>query len=156
MTAPRRESRRHLPIQKMTPARLHRLFTQPITDCCGSSSLKIDLCGALSMLSRSWADVTQATIRNCFRHAGLLVPGDDPENPDECSNEDIAGVAQVSSALSEFPDAVDTSTVDEFVSVDDGVATTGELENADCIAYIVRSTSQHIEENQRRFFAHLL
>lgn len=39
--------------------------------------LKIDLLGALSMLSGSWADVTNKTIQKCFRHAGFHVPSDD-------------------------------------------------------------------------------
>lgn len=109
--------------------------------------LKIDLLGALSMLSGSWADVTNETIRNCFRRAGFHVPGDDSENSDEC-NEAIADIAEVWSELSKFPEAVDGSTVDEFVSADDDVATTGELENEDYIADIVPSTSESRHNDQ--------
>lgn len=49
----------------------------------------------------------------------------------EC-NEATASVANVWNGLSEFPDAVGRSTVDEFESVDDGVATTGEFEKPRC------------------------
>ncbi|KAL1469821.1 hypothetical protein MTO96_040853, partial [Rhipicephalus appendiculatus] len=93
------------------------------------------------------ADVTNETIRKCSRRASFHVPGDDSENSDEC-NEAIAGVAEVWSELSKFPEAVDGSTVDEFVSADDDVATTGELENEDYIADIVPSTSESGHNDQ--------
>lgn len=103
--------------------------------------LKIDLLGALSTLSGSWADVAQETIRNCFRRAGFREHSYDSENSAEC-NEAIAGVAKVWSRLLKFPDTVDGSTADEFVSVDGGVATTGELANEGYTADILTSTNE--------------
>ncbi|KAH8032488.1 hypothetical protein HPB51_025941 [Rhipicephalus microplus] len=36
--------------------------------------LKIDLLGALSMLSRLWTDVMEETMQKCFRHASFRMP----------------------------------------------------------------------------------
>ncbi|KAH8031198.1 hypothetical protein HPB51_013655 [Rhipicephalus microplus] len=86
--------------------------------------LKIDLLGAISMLSRSWADVKKETIQNCFRHAGFRMPGDDTPNSHSTAN--TAGVsAEVWNERAEFPGAIDGSTFDEFVSADDDVPITG-------------------------------
>lgn len=112
-----------------------RLIGRLLQNLRVGAELKIDLLGAFSMLGRAWADVTQDTIRNCFRRAGLCAPGDDSEDRESSEDgEAIADVVEVFTELSEFPDAVDGSTADEFVSVDDGVATTGELENEDYVA----------------------
>ncbi|KAH8001171.1 hypothetical protein HPB51_026326 [Rhipicephalus microplus] len=103
--------------------------------------LKIDLLGAISMLSRSWADVKKETIQNCFRHAGFRMPGDDTPNSD--STEDTAGVsAEVWNELAQFSGAIDEWTFDEFVSVDDDVPIMGQLRNEDYIADVVPTTSQ--------------
>ncbi|KAH8040612.1 hypothetical protein HPB51_011927 [Rhipicephalus microplus] len=103
--------------------------------------LKINLFGAISMLSRSWADVKKETIQNCFRYAGFRMPGDDTPNPD--STEDTAGVsAEVWNELAEFPGAIDGSTFDEFVSADDDVPIMGQLQDEDYIADVVPTTSQ--------------
>ncbi|KAH8022484.1 hypothetical protein HPB51_024583 [Rhipicephalus microplus] len=103
--------------------------------------LKIDLLGAIFMLSRSWADVKKETIQNCFRHAGFRHAGDDTPNSD--SSEDTAGVsAEVWNELEEFPGAIDGATFDEFISADDKVPIMGQLQDEDYIADIVPTTSQ--------------
>ncbi|KAH7948638.1 hypothetical protein HPB51_028431 [Rhipicephalus microplus] len=103
--------------------------------------LKIDLLGAISMLSRSWADIKNERIQNCFRHAGFRMPGGDTPNSD--STEDTAGVsAEVWNELAEFPGAIDGSAFDEFVSADDDVPIMGQLQDEDYIADAVPTTSQ--------------
>lgn len=69
------------------------------------------------VVAASWADIKKETAHNCYRCAGFNVLSDDSE---KCF--DIAW-----SELSAFPDAIDGLVVNEFVSMDEGAATTGEL-----------------------------
>ncbi|KAH8024244.1 hypothetical protein HPB51_022363 [Rhipicephalus microplus] len=101
------------------------------------------------MLIGSWTGITNQTIRKCFRYAGFHVPGDHSKNSDEC-NEAIAGVAKVQSKRSKFPEVVDESTVDKFVSAGDDVVSMGELENEDYIATILLSTSKSEHNDQSK------
>ncbi|KAH8009883.1 hypothetical protein HPB51_021681 [Rhipicephalus microplus] len=95
------------------------LVERLLQNLCVGRELKIDLLGAISTLSRSWADVKKETIQNCFH-----VPVDDTPNSD--STEDTAGVsAEVWNELAEFPGAIDGSTFDEFASADDDVPIMG-------------------------------
>lgn len=59
------------------------------------------------------------------------------EYPEEC-NEATTGVANMWSELLEFPDAVDGSMIGKFVSVHDGVTTTGEFGRLHCRLRTVR------------------
>lgn len=107
--------------------------------------LKIDLLGAVTMLNASWNDVKKETIQNCFRHCGLGISGEagasSSDNIDEPldSNEPLEELDDLLSQLSEFPGAVCEGTAaTDFVSLDDDVATTGELADEDIIADLAR------------------
>ncbi|KAH7954463.1 hypothetical protein HPB49_018763 [Dermacentor silvarum] len=86
------------------------------------------------MLNASWNDVKKETIQNCFRHFGLGVSGEAGASSSENCNEPIEEL-NLFSQLSEFPGAIcDGTAATDFVTVDDHVATTGELADEDIVA----------------------
>ncbi|KAH6944949.1 hypothetical protein HPB50_006319 [Hyalomma asiaticum] len=62
------------------------------------------------------------------------MPGDDTPNSDDSTEDTAAVSAEVWSELAEFPGAIDGSTFDKFVSVDDDVAIMGQLQDEDYVA----------------------
>ncbi|KAH7942525.1 hypothetical protein HPB49_024826 [Dermacentor silvarum] len=90
------------------------------------------------MLNASWNDVKKETMQNCFCHCGLGVFGEAGTSSSENSDEPIEEL-DLFSQLSEFPGAVCNGTaVTDFVTVDDHVATTGELADEDIVADLAR------------------
>ncbi|XP_049956940.1 tigger transposable element-derived protein 6-like [Schistocerca serialis cubense] len=80
-----------------------------------SSQLKLNILQAINLIMYSWREVSAETIKNCFTKAGF------------CENEMAAPVEEVASDLQEFHQLIgsDSVTFEDFVAVDDNVATTG-------------------------------
>ncbi|KAH7978628.1 hypothetical protein HPB49_006160 [Dermacentor silvarum] len=88
---------------------------------------------------KSWDDdlndVKKETIQNCFSHCGLGVSGEAGASSSENCDEPIEELDDLFSQLSEFPGAVsDGTAAKDFVTVNDHVATTGELADEDIVA----------------------
>ncbi|XP_047098367.1 tigger transposable element-derived protein 6-like [Schistocerca piceifrons] len=80
-----------------------------------SSQLKLNILQAMNLIMRSWREVSAENIENCFTKAGF------------CENEVAAPVEDVVSDLQQFQELIggDSVIFEDFVSVDDNVATTG-------------------------------
>ncbi|XP_042147855.1 uncharacterized protein LOC121836759 [Ixodes scapularis] len=94
--------------------------------------VKIDLVDAIQMLKASWDSVKQATVANCFRHAGFVGHNEASEEAtDEAGmdgTEEDCELKETWSKLECFVGAKPRSMcIDDFVGGDDTTGTTAEL-----------------------------
>ncbi|KAG0411110.1 hypothetical protein HPB47_011751 [Ixodes persulcatus] len=101
---------------------------------CMGLKLKVDLLGAIQMISRTLADIKQDRMANCFRRAGFAIAAEEgfSEALDDNSSESLNDAFR---QLSAFPDAMPVEvTARDFVSVDDEVQAGVELSETDIVA----------------------
>lgn len=104
----------------------------------------ISLLEAILLLEKSWRKVTPATIRNCFRHAGLLKdPGE--TNTTEEENEDDLPIALwlERHGVNIFP----REATEQFTSCDDELFTSGTPTDDDIVSEITQKKENDTEED---------
>lgn len=115
-----------------------RLVEQLLVKMRVGGELKIDLLGAIQMLSRAWCDVTSDTIRNCFRHAGLGVENGETSGPVQ-ENDDIGVLWQELGSLPDaLPEGVD---LEDFLTADDDVAVAASPSDTEIIADVAAAAA---------------
>lgn len=93
----------------------------------GDEAADIHVLGAMEILASSWVKVSSRTIFNCFANAGWKRPEEDSFNSEV------------------EPDSV------EFVGIDDDVATTGYLSEADILQIVRDEPTQPESEDEESF-----
>lgn len=95
----------------------------------------VNLLEAVRMIRFSWTQVTENTIKNCFRKAGFFITSDNT-TPEEVSNsEDIPGWENFNSPVS----------FKEYVELDNSVVICGALNEADIVASFQENASSDEE-----------
>ncbi|XP_065196846.1 tigger transposable element-derived protein 4-like [Sycon ciliatum] len=123
-----------------------RLLVKRRISCIDSDQeCKITLLDAVQWLKTSWQQVTSDTVKNCYRHVGFqpktaaaaATPSEDLP-PDETEQED----ASLWSAVCEAGLAEEGTSFDEFVNIDESVATgaTGGLTDIELLADVLDTT----------------
>ncbi|XP_042147493.1 tigger transposable element-derived protein 6-like [Ixodes scapularis] len=118
-----------------------RVVEQLLTKLRAGKELKIDLLGAIEMLSRAWSDIAPNTIKNCFRHAGLYLDNDraSTEEAIEVTDDDLNEMWR---DLGRLPDAVpDGVELEDFLGVDDDVAVTSSPSDNEIVAEVVAASA---------------
>ncbi|XP_046684648.1 tigger transposable element-derived protein 4-like [Homalodisca vitripennis] len=120
-----------------------RLFLRDPED---KNPTKISILDAMWMASKAWNNVTENTIKNCFKKSGFKQQVDEEEESvvEDCSivetdNSELASPVlwrQVTQALT-----LEGLSFEDFVAVDDELATCGKLSDADIIASVSKDTS---------------
>ncbi|XP_042148772.1 tigger transposable element-derived protein 6-like [Ixodes scapularis] len=118
-----------------------RVVEQLLTKLHVGKELKIDLLGAIEMLSRAWSDIAPNTIKNCFRHAGLYLDNDraSTEEAIDVTDDDLNEMWR---DLGRLPDGVpDGVELEDFLGVDDDVAVTSSPSDNEIVAEVVAASA---------------
>lgn len=113
-----------------------RLIDRLLVNLRMGTELKVDLLGAIQMMTGAWRDVKQDTVANCFRKAGLVTA----KLPETCEdgdgdNERMDDAFRELSSL--FPAAVPAEvSADDFVNVDSNVQAVASLADEDIVAAV--------------------
>lgn len=111
-------------------------------------STTISIFNAIVMVTKAWQDVTATTISNCFRHAGLIT---EVNTPTQLSSPEIFDEDE---PLSKWAEKLHTEfsadVLDEFEKIDENVATTSALTDAEIIAAAVdeESANNHLDTGE--------
>ena len=109
--------------------------------------VSINLLDALQFAKIAWSEVTKETITNCFRKAGFVhqVSSDLEE---ECTGDD-----EDESVLAELWTRCDGATpnvsLDDYLTADDGVCTSGELMDSDIVHEVCSMFGASTTEEKR-------
>ncbi|XP_040075177.2 tigger transposable element-derived protein 6-like [Ixodes scapularis] len=125
-----------------------RVVEQLLTKLRVGKELKIDLLGAIEMLSRAWSDIAPNTIKNCFRHAGLSLDNDraSTEEAIEVTDDDLNEMWR---DLGRLPDAVpDGVELEDFLGVDDDVAVTSSPSDNEIVAEVVAASANDDDDEE--------
>ncbi|XP_042144201.1 tigger transposable element-derived protein 6-like [Ixodes scapularis] len=125
-----------------------RVVEQLLTKLRVGKELKIDLLGAIEMLSRAWSDIAPNTIKNCFRHAGLYLDNDraSTEEAIEVTDDDLNEMWR---DLGRLPDAVpDGVELEDFLGVDDDVAVTSSPSDNEIVAEVVAASANDDDDEE--------
>ncbi|KAL1472413.1 hypothetical protein MTO96_039348 [Rhipicephalus appendiculatus] len=101
------------------------------------TELKVDLLGAIRMMTGAWRDVKKDTVANCFRKAGFgtAEPAETGEEGDDGDDERIDDALRELSSL--FPAAVPPEvSADDFVEADCNVQAVASLADEDIVAAV--------------------
>lgn len=90
----------------------------------GEETAEIHVLGAMEILASSWNKVTSQTISNCFSNAGWK---------------------RTENNLPNFENGPDS---DEYVGIDDDVATTGDLTDAEILQIVTGESTQPVSEDE--------
>ena len=90
---------------------------------------KITLLDAIHLLAKSWQEVTDKTIQNCFLKGGFATPSVIP--PDEDDHCDLSSLSP--------PSGMDEEEFNEWVAIDDGLPTSSALTEEEICADITES-----------------
>ncbi|KAH9374242.1 hypothetical protein HPB48_005562 [Haemaphysalis longicornis] len=127
--------------------RLH-LLNRVLLCVDSDKSYAVDVLSAISILSDAWREVTQDTIRNCFRHAGFVVGSEDEDSH------------TVQNPTAEMPPAAASDIFDDLRAsgVDVGAATFEDFTDIDsvpsfCVPNWMMTKSYARSSNRRRLTA---
>lgn len=111
-----------------------RLLDRLLVNLRMGTELKVDLLGAIQMLTGAWRDVKTDTVANCFREAGFLT-AELAETGEDGDEERIDDAFRELSTL--FPAAVPPEvSADDFVEVDCNVQAVASLADEDIVAAV--------------------
>lgn len=111
-----------------------RLLDRLLVNLRMGTELKVDLLGAIQMLTGAWRDVKTDTVANCFRKAGF-VTAELAETGEDGDEERIDDAFRELSTL--FPAAVPPEvSADDFVEVDCNVQAVASLADEDIVAAV--------------------
>lgn len=109
--------------------------------------LKVDLLGAIQMLTGAWNDVKQSTVVNCFRKAGFVVAPD--EGCSDTEDDDVDCLDSDFRELAAFPGAIpDGTTAHDFVSADDHVPAVADRTDAEIVADVASADDADLSSDE--------
>ncbi|KAK8769982.1 hypothetical protein V5799_013553 [Amblyomma americanum] len=122
-----------------------RLIQRLLINLRMGTDLKIDLLGAIQMITGAWGDVKQATVANCFGKAGLEVARD--ECPEALDDDEY--LEDAFRDLSNFSGTVPPEvTVDDFINADSEVQAVADLADEDIVAGIAGVQDSDSSDNE--------
>ena len=124
--------------------------------------LKMSLLDALVMSAASWHDVTEATVQNCFRHAGFVKArptASNPESEAETEAQQVTEPPQIDADMSEVSNLFERfsqlcnvhpqMSVDEFINVDDNIQTSEAISMDDIVSCVQQAgTEEEIVDDE--------
>ena len=110
----------------------HQLLMKTVTAMDSGKDLKITVLDAMQWMKVAWDKVTPTTVANCFRHCSFKIATSDVP---EASHPEPPSIDNVMVELQQRGVEADVSGSD-FATVDDDVATSGTLSDADIVAMV--------------------
>lgn len=93
----------------------------------------INLLDAICMISKAWDKVSGKTIANCFKHAGFL-PSENLSTVNDFEDEDNVPLAELKNIMTSWQEIMPSDQFENLVTVDNDVATWGEMTDEDLVA----------------------
>ncbi|KAL3842406.1 hypothetical protein ACJMK2_020441 [Sinanodonta woodiana] len=99
---------------------------------------KLTVLDALHMIRNAWSNVTQSTVANCYRRARFSVPSDEKSLYDP---------THISETPFETPRCMNVEEFEQYVAIDEGLHTEGEIDDATVVAALIETKQEHDERS---------
>ncbi|XP_072155736.1 tigger transposable element-derived protein 6-like [Bemisia tabaci] len=111
-----------------------------LSDIESGVTTNITVLDAMRMIDKSWRNVKQSTIRNCFKSCGFISDDSSDSEPTGEDNE----LAEWDSLGTHF--MLEGCSFEDFVAIDNEVAVTGLLSDEDILASVSADNNEEIDE----------